>query len=163
MIDYSLAVASLNISSFIYYTGWQEPPTFRASPFLIPNATVDAVTVLPISYGMWTFALAAWNNARFIDSVRVDSAPSPLVKTWTLRDEDGNVVVVVVHKGYNETSAMGVSVSVTSDQPLTSPAVVVRLEAASVREGDDIRLAGLTFRDTTDGKTRAVDGKGPVV
>ena len=165
IVDYNLAVASLNVSSAVYYMGWQPPPVFRAAPFIVPNASNDAIEVLPIMYGMWLFALATANDARIINATRTDSTPGlSQLKTWTLRDADDDIVVVAIHKLYNATDDATLTVSVTSDGNQTAPvANAVRMTGPSVRSPSSISLAGLTWDNTTDGRARAVNGIQPVI
>ena len=165
MVDYLLALASLNVSSAVYYMGWQPPPVFRAAPFIVPDASRDEVEVLPVMYGMWLFALAAVNGARIVEVNRTDSTPtlSPL-KTWALRAADDDVVVVAVHKVYNATDIPTLVLAIASDGRLASPvANVVRMTAPSVRSPQSISLAGLTWENTTDGRVRPVSGGEPVI
>ena len=167
VVDYNLAVASLGVASAVYYMGWQPPPVFRAAPFIVPNASVDAIEVLPVMYGMWLFALATTNHARFINTTRTDSSPTAglsQLKTWTLRAADDDLVIVAIHKHYNAaTSAvLAIYVAVDNESPATV-ANVVRLTAPSVASPRNISLAGLTWEGTMDGRVRAVNGGGPVV
>ena len=164
-LDYYLAVASLNVSSFVYYMGWLPPPVFRAAPFLVPDAAVDAVEVLPMLYGQWMFAFVSWNAARLVNTTRLDSAASlssSACKTWTLLDADGNVVVVVINKAYNDSRPVNLSISVASAFAAVSSssaavvARVVRLTAPHIASASGIALAGLTFDNTTDGLPRPV-------
>ena len=156
-LDYYLAVASLNISSFVYYMGWLPPPVFRAAPFIVPDAEVDAVEVLPMLYGQWMFAFATWNSARLVNTTRVDSSASlSACKSWTLLDADGNVVVVIINKAYNHSQPVNVSISIASASPAETVARVVRLTAPHIASTAAIALAGLTFDNTTDGLPRPV-------
>ena len=165
VVDHNLALASLNVSNAVYYMGWQPPPLFRAAPFIVPDAARDAIEVLPTMYGMWLFALATHNGARVVDAVRTDSVPGlSLLKTWTLRDADDDVVVVAIHKLYNATDPATLTVSVASDGRLTSPvANAVRMTAPSVKSPASISLAGLTWEGTTSGRVRLVNGTEPVI
>ena len=165
IVDYNLAVASLNVSSAVYYMGWQPPPVFRAAPFVVPDADVDAIEVLPIMYGMWLFALASRNDARIVNATRIDSTDGlSLLKTWALRDADDDVVVVAVHKLYNATDNATLAVSVASDGSLTAPvAHVLRMTAPSVYSSSSITLAGLTWDNTTNGRIRLANGSVPAV
>ena len=163
--DYNLAVASLNVASAVYYMGWQPPPFFRAAPFIVPNASKDAIEVLPVMYGMWLFAIATVNGARIVNATRTDSSTDlSQLKTWTLRDADNDIVVVAVHKLYNATDSAILAVSVASDGRLVSPvANAIRMMAPSVRSSSSISLAGLTWDDSTDGRVRLVNGTEPVI
>ena len=165
VLDYNLAVASFNVSSAVYYMGWQPPPVFRAAPFIVPDASKDAIEVLPIMYGMWMFALASRNQARIVNSTRTDSTTGlSQLKTWTLRDADDSVIVVAIHKLYNATSNATLAVSVAVDRTLTAPiASAVRMMAPSVQSPLGISLAGLTWEGTTDGRARPLNGSLPVV
>ena len=165
VLDYNLAVASLNVSSAVYYMGWQPPPVFRAAPFIVPDARRDAVEVLPLMYGLWMFALATLNDARIVNASRTDSATGlSQLKTWTLRDASERVVVVAIHKLYNATADAALSVSVAVDRNLSAPvASAVRLTAPSVHSPMGVSLAGLTWEGTSDGRARPVNGSNPLI
>ena len=50
-------------------------------------------------FGMWMFAFCTWNGARIIAHERVRmNAASNATKRWTLLDDDGNLVIVLIRK-----------------------------------------------------------------
>ena len=160
LLDYSLALASFNLSGIQFYMGWTNPDTFLAGPFLYPQFDVDAVTVKPMMYGMWMFAFATSNHARILPNTRsANTTALNLVKVWTLVDADENVVVVLVRKDHNGTQPVVVDVLVDVQDEVegyTAEQVVVTAPSMVAKTG--IAMAGLTWEGTTNGVPRQVKG-----
>lgn len=125
---------------------------FLATPFIWPDPAKDAVHVKATMYGMWSVAFATWNGARVVqhERLRVDDA-SNATKSWTLLDDDGNLVVLIIRK---DLSTANVSVTVqVSGLSLTSSYAANSIEtsAPSMTSKSGISMAGLTWDGTTDG------------
>ena len=160
LLDYTLALASFNVSGMQFYMGWTNPDNSLAGPFLYPQFNVDAVTVKPMMYGMWMFAFATYNYARILPNSRSVSTPAlDLVKVWTLVDADENVVVVLVRKDHNSTAPVMVDVVVeVKDGAATYTAEQVVVTAPSMVAKTGIAMAGLTWEGTNNGVPRQVKG-----
>ena len=160
LMDYTLALSSFNVSGMQFYTGWTNPDTFLAGPFIYPRFDVDEVLVKPMMYGMWAFAFATYNHARILNHTRTAAAPSPqldLVKSWTLVDADDNLVVVLIRKDRNGTAPLNVSLVVELPEAVYA-AHQVLITAPSMTATSGIALAGLTWEGTTNGVPRQVNG-----
>ena len=166
LLDYTLALASFNVSGMHFYIGWTNPNDFLATPFIYPHYAEDSVSVKPMMYGMWMFAFATWNHARIVPNTRavggggvVVAASLDLVKLWTLVDADDNVVVVMVRKDHNGTNPVDVVVLVeVKDGAASYAASVVVCSAPSMTAMTGITMAGMTWDGTTNGVPRQVKG-----
>ena len=154
---HSLALSSNGYSqdSFVAvmclrYVGWTDPTMFHATPFIWPDPARDEVLVQPTLYGMWMFAFATWNGARVIAHQRLQVTDvSNATKAWTLTDNDGNIVVVLVRK---DVSVAGVRVSLQLsgvDEGYDANSIVV--SAPNVTSKTGLSMAGLTWDGTTNG------------
>ena len=162
LLDYTLALASFNVSGMHFYIGWTNPNDFLATPFIYPKYDVDEVSVKPMMYGMWMFAFITWNNARVISHNR--STPSlaaedvGLVKSWTLVDADESLVVLIVRKDRNSTAPINVTIQldVPSGDAVWA-ASYITVSAPSITAKTGIIMAGMTWEGTTNGLPRKVN------
>ena len=123
---------------------------FLATPFIWRDPARDEVTVEPTLYGMWMFAFATWNGARLVahSRLRVNDAANA-TNSWALRDDDGNLVVLLVRKDQAQAN-----VTVTLQLAGVGggyEAHSIEASAPSVTSRKGISMAGLTWEGTTDG------------
>ena len=132
------------------YVGWTDPSTFLAGPFVWPDPARDEVTVHPTLYGMWMFAFATWNGARIVDHQRVHvSDASNATKSWTLVDDDGNLVLLLIRKDQQQ-----VNVTVTlqlSGVETGYDGHFIEASAPNVTSKTGLSMADLTWQGTTNG------------
>ena len=123
---------------------------FLATPFIWPDPSKDEVRVEATMYGMWMFAFATWNGASLIDHqrLRVDDVGNA-TKSWTLMDNDGNIVLLLVRKDQQPINVtvtlqlLGVNVGYDANTIETS--------APSMSSKTGLSMAGLTWEGTTNG------------
>ena len=149
-LRHPLTIRVLLLFAYVRYIGWTDPTMFLATPFIWPDPTRDEVRVESTMYGMWMFAFATWNGARIIDHsrLRVNDA-SNATKSWTLLDNDGNVVVLLIRK---DLQAVNVTVTVQLDGvEVGYDANCIETSAPSTTSKSGLSMAGLTWEGTTNG------------
>lgn len=108
------------------------------------------MTAQPTLYGMWMFAFTTWQHARLVTHQRLQLNDTlNATKSWTLVDEDGNLVVLLIRKDQRAAAVM-VTIRLSGVQ-VGYDANSVEVSAPSVTSKSGLSMAGLTWDGTTDG------------
>ncbi len=125
--------------NFTLNDGFYNPFTIEAK-----GASDPQITVNPLYYGMLFFAQVVQNDARFVTA---DSSTQKNIKTWALKDKDGNVRVAILNKDMSASGTVVVTLENASAQGL-----LTRLDTPSATASTGLKLGCQTFDKTKDGK-----------
>ena len=120
--------------------------------FIYQRLNSDVPTVMPLYYAM-RFVTEATRN--FAEMVAVEAnSTNAVVKVFAFRQvrgERSEVRVVVLHKGYNDTTPASITVALSNSQQPQPAAHYIVLRADSIYSNFGLTYAGQTYDGTKDG------------
>jgi len=143
-MDFMFNMAAVNILRINFHGGGEGYYT----PIGYKSPTSEVPDVRPLYYAMWVFARVTSYNAVILETNT--KTTNNLIKTWAVRNTQGKVIVVVIHKDMASTS--GADVTVSSYLTTTGDASLYLLKSKDGLYGEyGINFAGQTFDGTTTG------------
>ena len=110
----------------------------------------DVPLVQPEWYAMLFWTLATANHARIVTTAVTST--NPFIKVWSAIDAAGVIRIAILHKDLNASAPAAVSLDLSASLSAFPRAAVLRLLAPSPRSTYGLRIAGLTFDGTEDGR-----------
>jgi len=136
-----------------YYTSF----AYNSSSSQIPE-------VRPIYYGQYLFAQAIKADSGLIQNVTIVSTTNELIKIWAVHDnQNQDVRIVAIHKDIATTEQATVTIQLTSSQPYSNNAELIRVTAPSPWSQNGIKIGSQTFDGTVTGAPVGTQVPIPVV